>query len=334
MLDALAHFSALHAFAVLGIADLLDPRQHVQDVAEQCDVRPDLLRRVLRDLTTSGIVHSDKPGYFALTAAGATLRSDRPDSMRAAVIVAAQPPWLAPIAQLPRLLSRGRLILPGDHASLDDYLLDHPDEQADLAERARSYRIARSIAAQNFSGVGTIVDVGGGGAVAAEVLATYPNCSAILLDRPQVAERAQITMDKLGLAKRCWIVSGDLFAPVPTATATGTTVYVLANLLHNWGDEEVVRILTQVRTAMLATMKATGGKTELWIADIVLSSGDGPHPGTAADLRMMMTSPSGGERALSEYVNLFDLVGFRMKQITPLPRSGGLTLLAATPGYR
>jgi len=333
LLDGLPHFAALHAFAVLGLADLLDQPMDVQDLAEQCDAHPDLLRRVLRDLTSVGIVRSDEPGCFTLTDAGATLRSDILGSMLPAVITAARPAWLGAIPQLPNVLRRGRPILPDDHASLYEYLRAHPDEQADFDEfmRARSYRIARGIAAQNFEHVRTIVDVGGGvGTVAAEVLATHPHCSAIVLDTPEVADRAQVNMEKEGLAQRCWVVGGDFFTSIPVATTGDTTVYLLANILHNWGNEDAVRILTQVRTAMLATMSATGGTTQLWIADIVLSAGDGPHPGTAADMRMMMMFPQGGERTLGECVALLDLAGFAMEWMKPLPLSGGLNLLVAT----
>ena len=79
---------ALHAAAKLGIADTIaaGPR-HVDDIAADTGTHAPSLRRLLRTLCSGGIFIETEPGQFALTPLGQTLRSDVPDSVRAAVIL-------------------------------------------------------------------------------------------------------------------------------------------------------------------------------------------------------------------------------------------------------
>ena len=83
---------ALHAAAKLGIADVVaaGPR-HVDYIAAETGAHAPSLRRLLRTLSSGGIFTETEPGTFALTPLGQTLRSDVPDSVRAAVIWVSEP---------------------------------------------------------------------------------------------------------------------------------------------------------------------------------------------------------------------------------------------------
>lgn len=78
----------VHVVAKLGLADLLTggPKSPA-DLARSVGADPRTLHRVLRALAGVGVFAERKDGRFALTPLGSTLRSDRPDSMRAFAIM-------------------------------------------------------------------------------------------------------------------------------------------------------------------------------------------------------------------------------------------------------
>jgi hypothetical protein len=70
-----------------------------------------------------------------------------------------------------------------------------------------------------------------------EYLAAHPDQQA-LFDQPQVLEHARPFLDRQGVADRCRLHPGDLFAPPPPAD-----LYLLASVLHDWDDPHAARIL-------------------------------------------------------------------------------------------
>ena len=61
-----------------------------------------------------------------------------------------------------------------------------------------------------------------------------------------VSETDRLWAPRLGLSQRCRYLGGDMFREVPPAD-----VYVLKSVLHNWSDDECVRILTNLRRAVI-----------------------------------------------------------------------------------
>src|SRR5712691_12623477 len=85
MLDLIVGYWAsqlVHVVAKLGLADLLKSgSKSPAELARSVGADPATVRRVLRALASVGVFAERKGGRFALTPLGATLRSDRPDSM-------------------------------------------------------------------------------------------------------------------------------------------------------------------------------------------------------------------------------------------------------------
>jgi hypothetical protein len=77
-------------------------------------------------------------------------------------------------------------------------------------------------------------------------LARHSQVRGILLDLPDVVAGAPDLLADAGLQDRCRIVAGDFFQSVPA----GGSVYLLSWILHDWPDEQAVRILRAVRQAM------------------------------------------------------------------------------------
>jgi hypothetical protein len=78
------------------------------------------------------------------------------------------------------------------------------------------------------------------------VLVAHPAARGVLFDRPHVLAGAGTVLRDAGVADRVRVVPGDFFAEVPA----GADAYVLARILHDWPDEDAVRILDRVRAAM------------------------------------------------------------------------------------
>ena len=76
---------AIYVAAKLGIADLLaDGPQHYESVAKSCGAHPGSLYRLMRLLSSAGVLAETENGCFKLTPVGEPLRSGVAGSARSA----------------------------------------------------------------------------------------------------------------------------------------------------------------------------------------------------------------------------------------------------------
>jgi hypothetical protein len=96
--------------------------------------------------------------------------------------------------------------------------------------------------AHKFSGIRTLVDVGGGhSSLLATILEANPKLKGVLFDLPSVGTRAKPDphVTAKGIAERCTLESGDFFE----AAAKGGDAYIMERTLHDWDDERCAKIL-------------------------------------------------------------------------------------------
>ena len=149
------------------------------------------------------------------------------------------------------------------------------------------------VAADDFSRVGTIVDVGGGhGLLIAEILRQAPNSKGILFDAESVIDGAPTVLGPAGVSDRCAAVVGSFFESVPA----GGDAYVLKHIVHDWDDEKSVQILRNVRAAMNPDAKVL-------IVETVVPDDDREHLSKLLDMEMLVAA-SGRERTEAEYAEL------------------------------
>src|SRR5438876_4822638 len=90
------------------------------------------------------------------------------------------------------------------------------------------------IDAYDYTGVNTLVDVGGGnGTVLIEVLKKNPAMKGILYDLAGVIERAKKNLADAGLTARCQTIAGSFFESAPT----GGDAYQMRHIIHDRTDE-------------------------------------------------------------------------------------------------
>ncbi|MEV8635309.1 methyltransferase [Streptosporangium sp. NPDC051023] len=331
ILDGEPALGTLLAVAVLGVADhLSDQARTVTELAGLCEADEASLRRILRAASILGLLRStDTPDHYALTTEGARLRSDAADSMLPAVLMAADPFWREAIRTLPQTVRDGHPTprTPWPH------LAETPDAQGRFQRSmtARTTPIAAALAKRDYSTVRTVVDVGGGhGTVLAALLTEHSHLSGVLLDLPGVAEEGGTHLDALGLRERVEVVVGDFFEAVPS----GGQVYVLVNVLHNWGDSDAMRILCNVRTAI----EASGNPAQVWCVDLLLSPVRAHAAASAladlADIRMMSLYTQGQERTFYDYMALMAAAGLTVADREHLPGDMHLMIAEVVPAER
>ena len=303
---------ALHTVAERGVADVLagDGPLTSAEIAERVGVRPAGLHQVLRSLAGIGVFTSDGEGRFRLTPMGETLRSDHPSAMRELLLTMAGPGIWPALSRFSDAVATGRTGMELAHGvPFFDYLQDHPDEGAAFNRMMLAVHGAEPPAvaeAYDFSGLGRLVDVGGGiGTMLVNVLGRHPALSGVLFDMPSVLDQARATIAAAGLTERCEFAAGDFMKSVPA----GGDAYLLSHIIHDWDEASCLTILGNCREAM-------GPDGRLLIVEMVLPPGDEPHPGKVLDLAMLALV-GGQERTADEYGELLAKAGFRLERVVP-----------------
>lgn len=155
----------------------------------------------------------------------------------------------------------------------------------------------------SLDGIKTVTDVGGGGGFLLEKLLTrYPSVTGVLFDLPHVIKRIQAGPSSILKIENIHHVGGSFFESVPLSD-----VHILSNILHDWNDEEALKILNKVRAA-----KNKGSL--LFIVEMLLDPLEEPHLARSTDLNMMMLT-GGRERTRSEMNELLAASHFSVKEI-------------------
>ncbi|KAK4476986.1 hypothetical protein RD792_016187 [Penstemon davidsonii] len=154
---------------------------------------------------------------------------------------------------------------------------------------------------QVFEGLISIVDVAGGkGVVGKAIVDAYPGLKCTVLDLPNV-------VDGLEGGENLVYASGNMFDFIPSADAI-----LLKWILHNWSDEECVKILKKCKEAI------PSDKGKLIIIDMIL---DDQHEAFETQLffdMVMMNLFRGKERTEKEWAKIFSESGFTTYKITPV----------------
>jgi len=176
---------------------------------------------------------------------------------------------------------------------------------------------AAAAAAYDWSDAAVVADIGGGNAsVLTGVLRAHEHLSGVVFDQPHAVAQAQPIIETAGLTERCATAAGDFF----TDALPSADVYVLAQILHDWDDDQALTILRNCRRAV-----APDGR--LLLLEQVMPDGDTPSYAKLLDL-MMLVLLGGKERTESEWRNLLAAGGFGLLEITPKPATN---LIEAAP---
>jgi hypothetical protein len=296
--------------AKLGIADLLRDSPQGSDVLAQAtgtDARA--LYRVLRTLASVGVLVEDEAARFGLTPIGACLQTGVPNSLRAYALQTGEETYHVWTEMLYSVRTGKSAFEQVFGMGVYDYRAHNPEAAARFNEAMTDWTRQAApavVAAYDFSACTRVVDVGGGqGSLLIALLQAYPHLQGVLVEIPHVAAAAQPRLEAAGLARRCEVVAGDFFAPLPS----GGDVYILKNVIDSFEDDRTVRLLQNCHRAM-----APQGK--LLVVGQVIRPGNDPAVSKLLDLGLLVGA-GGPVRTEAESHRLFAAAGFQLTRIIP-----------------
>lgn len=299
---------AIRVAASLRIPDLLAAGPvSIVDLAKRAGTDELALDALLAHLVAKGAVLSPARGVYASTPLLDTLRDTGPGDRRA---------WLDLAGAGGRMDLAWGMLLEAVRTGRSAYasLFGRPfwDELAgdphlrgsfdELMAGMDAIWVPQAVAVADWPETGAVVDVGGGaGRLLAGVLGEHENLRGTLVDLPPAIERARAELAPV--ADRVTLSPGSFFDPLPP----GADAYVLAQVLHDWPDEEATAILRRC---------AEAGDRVL-VVDRV-DPGDGTRPDVAFMTLRMLVLFGARERTVPDFERLAETAGLRLHNVRNL----------------
>jgi 2,7-dihydroxy-5-methyl-1-naphthoate 7-O-methyltransferase len=299
---------AIRVAATLRLADHISAGTHTAEaLAAAVNADRDALGRLMDHLVTAGVLSRAETETYALTALGEQLRDDDPDGMR---------PWLdlegaigraeLCVVELLHTVRTGEPAFPRvfgiefwEDLSADPARAASFDALMEARLRAEASAVA---AAYPWDTLGHVVDVGGGnGSLLIGILRAHGELRGTVIDLAGPVARAEQAIRSAGLSDRADARVGSFFDPLPP----GAGGYLLSGVLHNWDDEDAVRILRRCTDA-------AGGAGKVLLVDHVDDAGGTPD--TEGDLRMLCYF-RGRERTLDQLGELANAAGLNVSSL-------------------
>jgi hypothetical protein len=291
-------------------------------VAEHAGTLPEPTYRLMRALTVIGALVELPERRFTLGPLGKLLRKDAPCSF-ASLTLSNAAPWAAEVSwTLLHSMKTGESGFRSRFGkSMFEWLSEHPEDERLFSESMSTFsglEIESILTSYDFSRHTSVVDVGGAhGDLLEALLQAQTHMTGTLFDIPSVAERAATIARAEGLAGRWSLEAGDFFEAVPS----GRDLYILKHILHDWDDEQALRILGNVERAM-----PHGGR--LLIAEQGIAPPGIPNPGKLLDVVMLSLLENGRERSAEDFAALMSRTGLQLERAIPTP--GPITLFVGT----
>lgn len=312
---------AIRLGVTLGIPDHLAGGQRAgTELAADCGTEPRATVALLRFLAARQILTEIRTGVFALAELGEELLDELPQ--RYLNLDSAAGHMDRAWAGLPHAVRTGKAGYPDvfdrdfwDHLDAEPALAASFDDYMDFWAAEWMPHVAEALA---DLGSKSIVDVGGGtGGLLVQLLSRDPALRGTLVELPAPAARARDRFAEAGLATRCSMVEGSFFDPLPA----GEPLYVLAQVLHDWPDEQATAILRRCADA-------AGPDGRIVLVERVLDEQAPELDHVAMDLRMLVLFGA-HERSAGEYAALAACAGLQLHRV--LPAGSGLSLVELTP---
>jgi O-methyltransferase domain/Dimerisation domain len=311
--------AVIHVAAKLGLADLLaDGPRTAKELARLTDTHERSLLRLMRALCALGIFSETDGGTFGLTELGGYLTAKSERSVRAWALLEGdmlRAGWGEMIESI-RTGKTATELAGGSPERFEEMARTNRAAAALFNEAMVSgtrVQIAALLAAYDFSGITTLMDVGGGlGELVSAIVQKYPSMQGIVFDLPHCEEAAVKNLAASGVADRCRFIGGSFFESVPA----GADAIIMKYIIHDWNDERCVQILRNCHHALKPGAR-------LLVVDRIMPSRLEVTPDhlavTLADLNMLR-GPGGCERTEDEHRELLAKGGFRMTRVAPFGR--------------
>jgi hypothetical protein len=302
----------LYAGVKLGIFDSLGTApKNAFEIAKELGLDPSLSYRLLRALASIGFLSEKDGRSFSITPLGELVRKDHPQTLREVILLEEGPEHYAIWKHLVNMVKDGKQdgFVREFGLRIFDYLPENPAYAEVFNYAMSSYSAAHTkwvleaLKGYDFSKIKSLCDVGGGhGHLVCNILQEHPQLKGMVLELPSTLKNKELLWaEKMGMAERCNYLAGDMFREVPSSDA-----YIMKMILHDWSDEECVKILSNIQKASPA-----GGR--VLIVEHVVPGPETPHFSKLFDIHMMCAL-TGRERTEREYAELLEKAGLQYVQ--------------------
>lgn len=300
----------IHVAAKLNVADLIATNGPMTcaELSVQTGAHEESLCRLLRALASSGIFVMNENGKYDLTPMAECLLEHSPDSVKAMSLGTGNVFYNS----MSELLSSVKTGEPGFVKAIGmppfEYLGKNPEEGKIFDRMMTDIHGGETepmLDSYDFSAFRAVVDVGGGnGEVITGILHRHPAVNGVLFDLPVVIQRSANNIAAAGLSDCCKLVAGNFFEEI----APGGDAYIMRHIIHDWSDEDAVKILTNCRKAM-----NSGGK--VLVVEAVIQDDNSPSPFKWLDLSMLTIG--GKERTRQQFEGILSRAGLKLDRIVP-----------------
>ena len=286
----------LYTGVELGIFEIVSERpKHAVEIADQLDLDRDRSYRLLRALSSLGLLEEIGDKRFVVTAAGELLQEDHPKSLRGVARLEEGPTHYEIWKHLPDIVREGTP--DGFHREFGHSFIEHTEADSEYGARfnagmsslskIESGWVATLLDDVELSTFDHVCDVGGGhGHLLCTLLQETEGTTGSVLELSGVVESTdEHWHEPMDLADRVDFIAGDFFEEVPRA-------------------DGCIEILSTMRDS------APEGAS-VFNCELVVPGADEPHLGKLFDIHMMVVS-SGRERTEAEYGELYDEAGFEL----------------------
>ncbi|MEX5634479.1 methyltransferase [Parafrankia sp. FMc2] len=311
----------------LGLADAIGEGQTAVDgIARHYDIPAERMNRLLRAMVELDLATEPRPGVYSLTEAGHLLRVNHPGSLRHMARLVTDPVTQLPWSRLDSSVRTGRAAFEDVFGRpMFEHFAAHPDLSA--LYNAAMGEITRGLAVElaecfDFSRFTRVTDVGGGdGTLLTTVLGRHPHLTGVVFDSPSGVAQTLGAVRAAGLDRRCTVTTGDFFEAVPT----GSDLYLLKSIVHDWDDERAVTVLRRCGEAL-----GEGGRV-LLVEQVLPERPESTEPRDPflSDLTMLVLY-GGRERTRADLVELCTRAGLKITSTATLPAQPGISLMEAT----
>lgn len=297
------------AAAELNIADFLaEGPKTISQLSKVTYSNENQLYRIMRALSSVGIFTETGNKTFILNELGATMQSGVPGTVKD-FILANLTEHFPGFMELTYSVQTGKVPFEYVHGmNLWEYYKKNPELGNNFGRGMTglsNMELDGIIKNYNFSPYKTIVDVGGGnGIMMYTILNSAPESSGIIFDESYVTETTAGCIPE-NLKNRCSVAVGSFFEKVPE----GADLYTMKWIIHDWNDDECIRILKVCYNAM-----PKGAKLLIIDAVIPDDSQNKPHIGKLLDI-VMMACITGRERTLSEFREIIEKSGLTFNRL-------------------
>jgi ubiquinone/menaquinone biosynthesis C-methylase UbiE len=295
----------------LNIPDhLAKTSQTAEELGAKTNTHAPSLYRLLRTLASIGIFAETNDHKFELTPLSQLLRSDVPNSMRDFVVMMGEDWIWQAWGELMYSVQTGGVAHEKVQGMGSFEFFEQNEQAGKVFNRAMTNftlaMIPAVVEAYDFSRMNTVVDIAGGhGLLLAGILKANLQLKGILFDLSFVIEGADELLKKENVRNRVELVSGDFFQSVPK----GADAYMMKHIIHDWNDENSIKILRTICSAMNQNGKVL-------IIEMLVPEGNEPSPSKALDI-LMLVMEGGKERTKEEYRILLEQSGLRLTRIIP-----------------